>query len=72
MWFARINMTDLTARVEESPEAYKHLAGRGNVASFCFGIEESYTTFDAWLARQPGSAPNLSGRTIGSRYQKEL
>ena len=28
MWFVRINMTDLTARVEPAPEAYKHLGGR--------------------------------------------
>jgi aldehyde:ferredoxin oxidoreductase len=33
MWFIRINMTDLTARVEEAPEAYKHLAGRGLTSS---------------------------------------
>ena len=28
MWFVRINMTDLTARVEPAPDAYKHLGGR--------------------------------------------
>ena len=33
MWFVRINMTDLTARVEQAPEAYKHLGGRGLTSS---------------------------------------
>jgi aldehyde:ferredoxin oxidoreductase len=33
MWFVRINMTDLSASVEEAPEAYKHLAGRGLTSS---------------------------------------
>ncbi|HPH94933.1 MAG TPA: aldehyde ferredoxin oxidoreductase C-terminal domain-containing protein [Anaerolineaceae bacterium] len=28
MWFIRVNMTDRTAKVEEAPAAYKHLAGR--------------------------------------------
>ncbi len=29
MWFIRVNMTDLTSRVEPLPDAYKHLGGRG-------------------------------------------
>ncbi|MGQ9502183.1 MAG: aldehyde ferredoxin oxidoreductase family protein [Anaerolineae bacterium] len=29
MWILRINMTDRSYRLEELPEAYKHLAGRG-------------------------------------------
>ena len=29
MWFVRVNMTDLSYKVEEVPEAYKHLGGRG-------------------------------------------
>jgi len=33
MWFLRINMTDLTYRVEPVPEAYQHLAGRGLTSS---------------------------------------
>ena len=27
MWFVRVNMTDLSASIEEAPEAYKILAG---------------------------------------------
>jgi aldehyde:ferredoxin oxidoreductase len=33
MWFIRINMTDLTSRVEQAPEAYKNLGGRGVTSS---------------------------------------
>jgi len=33
MWFVRLNMTDLTARVEPVPEAYKNLGGRGLTSS---------------------------------------
>ncbi len=33
MWLVRINMTDLTARVEQTPEAYKNLGGRGLTSS---------------------------------------
>src|SRR4030042_4460656 len=29
MWFLRINMTDRTYKLEDVPEAYKHLGGRG-------------------------------------------
>jgi len=29
MWFVRVNMTDLSASIEEAPEAYKILGGRG-------------------------------------------
>ncbi|NCP16333.1 aldehyde ferredoxin oxidoreductase [bacterium] len=29
MWLIRVNMTDLTSRVEPLPDAYKHLGGRG-------------------------------------------
>jgi aldehyde:ferredoxin oxidoreductase len=33
MWFVRVNMTDLTFGVEQVPEAYKNLGGRGLTSS---------------------------------------
>ena len=29
MYFVRVNMTDRSFKVEETPEAYKYLGGRG-------------------------------------------